>query len=74
MGLRCEKFTQIRMRGRNGALRDIIESYSTKFTLENCANGASNSSLISQKLGLFNFGSIKQKKLRSKSCQAWANV
>ena len=70
VGLKCEKFTQIRMRTRNGILKDLVDSYSTKFTLDNCSNG-SNTGLISQKLGFFNFGSINKKKLRSKSCQAF---
>jgi hypothetical protein len=75
VGLKCEKFTQIRMRTRNGTLKDLIDSYSTKFTLDNCANGmVLNSSLnnISHRLGFgFNFSSIKQRKLRSKSVQAF---
>lgn len=66
VGLRCEKFTQIRMRTRHGALKDLVDSYSTKLTLENCAYGGSSNGVV-QKLGLFNFGSIKQKKMRSKS-------
>lgn len=61
VGLKCEKFTQIRMRTRSGTLKDLVDSFSTKFTLDNCGNGAANTSTISQKLGLFNFGSIKQK-------------
>jgi hypothetical protein len=70
VGLKCEKFTQIRMRTRHGKLKELIENFSTKTTLENSSNGKSNSGgIISQKLHLFNFGSLKQKKLRSKSLQ-----
>lgn len=74
VGLKCEKFTQIRTRTRNGTLKDLVDQYSTKFTLETGANGlALNSGLnnLSQRLAMFNFNSIKQKKLRSKSLQAF---
>ena len=62
------------MRTRNGALKDLIDNYTTKFTLENCANGlVLNTGLnnLSHRLGLFSLSSIKQRKLRSKSLQAF---
>lgn len=61
-GLRCDKFVQMRMRARNGALKDLVLNYCTKTTLES-----------SSRFGLFNFGSIKQKKLRSKSLQIFSS-
>jgi hypothetical protein len=66
VGLRCEKFTQIRMRNRHGILKDIVENFSSKTSIENISSGFSTNSVV-QKFGLFNFGSIKQKKIRSKS-------
>ncbi len=77
MGLKCEKFTQIRMRTRNGTLKDLAGTYATKFTMENCANGmVLNSGLnnIGHRLAMFNFSSIKHKKLRSKSLQAFSLI
>ena len=62
------------MRTRNGALKDLIDNFSTKFTLENCANGlVLNTGLnnLSHRLGLFSLSSIKQRKLRSKSLQGF---
>lgn len=73
VGLKCEKFTQIRMRTRHGTLKDLIESHSTRTTLENSSHGKLNGT-ISQKLGIFNFGSLKHRKLRSKSLQDYANA
>jgi hypothetical protein len=78
VGLKCEKFTQIRMRTRHGTLKDLIENHSTKTTLENAHSGGGVggklNGTISQKLGLFNFGSLKQKKLRSKSLLDYNNL
>ncbi len=76
VGLKCEKFTQIRMRTRNGTLKDLAGMYATKFTMENCANGmVLNSGLnnIGHRLAMFNFSSMKHKKLRSKSLQAFTS-
>jgi hypothetical protein len=64
VGLKCDKFNQIRMRTRNGILKELVENYSTKFNLDQSSNYN-----VVQKLGLFNFGSIKHKKVRSKSTQ-----
>ena len=63
-------FTQIRMRTRNDALEDLIAKYSSKFNLDNGQNGLASTSGISlaQKLGL-TLGSIKPRKIRSKSLQ-----
>ena len=63
-------FTQIRMNTRKYALEDLVEKYSTKFTLDNCGNGFANGGGgLAHKLHLFNFGSIKPRKTRSKSLQ-----
>jgi hypothetical protein len=60
-GLKCEKFTQMNMRARNGILKDLALDYVTKTSLDS-----------SHKFGLFSFGSIKQKKSRSKSLQIFS--
>ena len=62
-------FTQIRMRTRKDALEDLVAKYSSKFTLDNCGNGLANAGTLAQKLHMFNFGSIKPRKIRSKSLQ-----
>jgi hypothetical protein len=72
VGLRCGKFTQIRMRTRNDTIKDLVNNYSTKFNLDNCGNGVATNSMA-HKFSLFNFGSIKQKKIRSKSLQMFNN-
>ena len=72
-------FTQIRMRTRKDALEDLIAKHSTKFTLDNCGNGLANShhsssgSSLAHKLAMFGFGSVKQRKMRSKSLQMFHN-
>jgi hypothetical protein len=70
-GLRCEKFTHIKMRAKNGALKELALNCSTKLTLDNCGNGLNS---VAQKFGLFNFGSIKHKKTRSKSLQMFSSL
>lgn len=35
-GLKCDKFTQIRMRAQHGILKEFSQLYSTKLTLDNC--------------------------------------
>lgn len=71
-GLRCEKFTHIKMRAQQGTLKELIQNYSTKVTLANMSTSISGS--VAQKLGLFNFGSVKQKKTRSKSLQMFNSL
>lgn len=66
-GLKSEKFTQIKMRAQQGTLRELVLNYSTKVSLANLPNTITNS--VAQKFGIFNFGSLKQKKSRSKSLQ-----
>jgi hypothetical protein len=56
------------MRTRHGLLKDLGQTYLTKCTLENVGNGF-NASGMALKFAIFNFGSIKQKKMRSKSLQ-----
>ncbi len=69
-GLKCDKFTQIRMRAQHGILKEFSQLYSTKLTLENCGYTGNSNSVMS-KLGIFNFGSIKLKKIRSKSVHSY---
>lgn len=71
-GLKCDKFTQIRMRAQHGILKEFSQLYSTKLTLDNCGFNGNNNSVMS-KFGLFNFGSIKLKKTRSKSVHSYNN-
>lgn len=66
VGLKCEKFTQIRMRTRHGMLKDLIGKYATKTRLEHGAGAKASSGI---KLGFFTFGGLRPKKLRSKSLQ-----
>ncbi len=33
-GLKCEKFTQMNMRARNGILKDLVMDYATKTSLD----------------------------------------
>ena len=69
-GLRCNKFSQMKMRARHGALNEMATKFATKFTLESCGySGNGGNGGVGSKFGLFNFGSIKQKKIRSKSLQ-----
>ncbi len=65
--LKCEKFTHIKMRAQQGCLRELVHNHRTKMTLANCNNAA-------QKFGLFNFGSVKTKKTRSKSLQMFSSL
>lgn len=65
-GLKCEKFTQIKMRAQQGTLKELAANFSSKISLANCGTISSS---VAQKFGLFNFGSVKQKKTRSKSLQ-----
>ena len=58
------------MNTRKYALEDLVEKYSTKFTLDNCGNSFANGGGgLAHKLHMFNFGSIKPRKTRSKSLQ-----
>jgi len=67
-GLKCEKFMHIKMRAQQGTLRELYHSHTMKkMTLANCNNAA-------QKFGLFNFGSVKTKKTRSKSLQMFSSL
>ena len=54
-GLRCEKFMQIRMRTRNGTLADLVDTYSSKLTLEQCAPGGNSGGAtgMAHKLAMF---------------------
>lgn len=66
-GLRCKKLVHLKLKSRHGVLGEIVAKYSTKLTLENCGSNGNGSN--SGKFVLFNFGNIKQKKIRSKSLQ-----
>jgi hypothetical protein len=58
------------MRAQHGILKEFSQLYSTKLTLENCGYTGNSNSVMS-KLGIFNFGSIKLKKIRSKSVHSY---
>jgi hypothetical protein len=49
-GLRCEKFTQIKMRAKNGTLKELALNYSSKLTLDNCGTSINS---VAQKVRTF---------------------